>query len=114
MKQAIIVRTDLEMGKGKMCAQASHASLEAFLLTQRKEPDWAEIWLKEGQKKIVLKVASEQALRELHDEVRHEIPSSLIIDAGHTQVTPGTLTAMAIGPAPEPMLDKYTSRYKLL
>jgi PTH2 family peptidyl-tRNA hydrolase len=114
MKQAIIVRTDLEMGKGKMCAQASHASLEAFLLTQHREPDWAEIWLKEGQKKIVLKVASEQALRELYDEVRHEIPSALIIDAGHTQVVPGTLTALAIGPAPEPMLDKYTSRYKLL
>ena len=32
-KQAIVVRTDLGMGKGKLVAQCSHASLEAFLKT---------------------------------------------------------------------------------
>ena len=114
MKQAIVLRTDLEMGKGKLCAQASHAALEAFLLTQQKEPDWAEMWLREGQKKIVLRVASAQALKDLFLEVKHEIPASLIVDAGHTQGEPGTVTALGIGPAPEPIIDKYVSRYKLL
>ena len=114
MKQAIVLRTDLEMGKGKMVAQGSHASLEAFLLTQKRMPDWAELWIAEGQKKIVLKVNSEQALRDLYEEVKGEIPSVLIVDAGYTQVKPGTVTSLGIGPAPEPTLDKYISNYKLL
>jgi len=29
IKQVIVIRTDLEMGKGKMISQACHASLEA-------------------------------------------------------------------------------------
>lgn len=114
MKQAIVLRTDLKMGKGKLCAQASHASLEAFLLTQQKEPEWADFWLREGQKKIVLKVMSEQALKDLFLEAKHEVPAKLVIDAGHTQVQPGSTTALGLGPAPEPILDKYISRYKLL
>lgn len=114
MKQAIVVRTDLGMGKGKTCSQVAHASLEAFMLTERKKPEWSKIWLAEGQKKIVLKVESEQALRDLYNEVRHEIPSVLIVDAGLTQIKPGTVTCLGIGPAPEPIIDKYISHYKLL
>ncbi|MCD4740705.1 peptidyl-tRNA hydrolase Pth2 [archaeon] len=114
MKQAIILRTDLNMGKGKLCAQASHAAIETFILTTQKQPEWAELWLKEGQKKIVLRVSSEQALKDLFLEAKREVPAKLIVDAGHTQVTPGTTTALGLGPAPEPVLDKYISRYKLL
>ena len=29
LKQAIVIRTDLEIGKGKLCAQAAHASISA-------------------------------------------------------------------------------------
>jgi len=114
MKQAIVLRTDLKMGKGKMVAQGSHASLEAFIATKREQPEWSEIWLAEGQKKIVLRVESKEALTQLFQEVKHEIPSKLVVDAGHTQVRPGTVTALGIGPAPEPLIDKYLSRYRLL
>ena len=31
LKQVIILRTDLDMGKGKLCAQGAHASIESFL-----------------------------------------------------------------------------------
>ena len=41
-KQAIIVRGDLGMGKGKIAAQASHASLSAYRKTLAKDPEAAE------------------------------------------------------------------------
>jgi PTH2 family peptidyl-tRNA hydrolase len=113
-KQVIIMRTDLKMGKGKLVAQGSHACLDAFLKAQRSHPDWAELWHKEGMKKIVLKVDSEAALIAVFEEAKRTLPAALIIDAGHTQVEPGTKTAVAIGPAPEMDLDRFTSRYKLL
>ena len=113
-KQAIVVRTDLNMGKGKMIAQGSHASLEAFLRTSKQKPQWADGWLAEGTKKIVLKVDSKEALTQLFEDARRELPAVLITDAGRTQVEPGTLTAMAAGPAPEPEIDKIFSKYKLL
>ena len=113
-KQAIVLRTDLNMGKGKMVAQGSHASLEAYLRTLKQKPQWTEGWLAEGTKKIVLKVNSKEELVQLFEGVRRELPAVLITDAGHTQVEPGTLTAMAVGPAPEPEIDKFLSKYKLL
>jgi len=113
-KQAIVLRTDLGMGKGKLVAQGSHASLGAHIRTSKQKPQWAEQWLAEGMKKIVLRVESKEALIQLFEEARRELPAVLITDAGHTQVEPGTLTAMAAGPAPEPEIDKIFSKYKLL
>ena len=65
-KQVIVVRADLGMSKGKIAAQAAHASLEAAMKTMstdkiRKEGIF-ESWRKEGMKKVVLKVESEQAI----------------------------------------------------
>ncbi len=113
-KQAIIVRTDLEMGKGKTCSQVAHASLQSYMKTKEKNPEWAEQWTREGQKKIVLKVSSKKELEELFKKVRTRLPCSKITDAGHTQIEPGTVTAVGIGPAPEGKIDQYTSKYKLL
>lgn len=42
-KQVIVMRTDLNMRKGKMSAQASHASMGVF--TRRMEPIKKSIWL---------------------------------------------------------------------
>ncbi len=113
-KQVIILRTDLGMGKGKLVAQGAHASIEAFIRTQRKHPDWAELWHKEGMKKIVLKVDSERALIDIFQEMKDELPAAMIMDAGHTQIPSGSKTAVAIGPAPEMDIDVFVSKYRLL
>src|SRR3989338_3015694 len=100
-KQAIVVRTDLGMGKGKIAAQSAHASLSALEKTQQKNPQWAEEWKSQGQQKVVLKVNSEKELLELFEEAKKELPCALIKDAGHTQVESGSITCLGIGPAPE-------------
>lgn len=112
MKQAIVVRTDLGMGKGKLAAQAAHASLQAYenahTSTQRE-------WKGSGQKKVVLKIGSESELHELADQARREgLPYAVVTDAGHTQLEPGTVTALAVGPGEANLVDRVTGELKLL
>ncbi len=114
MKQVIVVRKDLKLGKGKLCAQVAHASLESYKLTKRRKPSWVKKWEAEGCKKIVLYVNSLEELLELFESVRAELPCVLIKDAGYTQIPPGTITCLGIGPVPDDLVDKYTKHLKLL
>ncbi len=112
MKQAIVIRSDLGMGKGKIAAQASHASLAAYI---RADEETRDEWFEQGGKKITLKVASEKELLELFNKAKkRKIAAVLVRDAGHTQVEPGTLTALGIGPAEEDEIDVLTGNLKLL
>jgi len=114
-KQAIIVRSDLGMGRGKMAAQSAHASVHALLEAMRKAPEEAEEWLATGGTKITLKVNSEKELQEIFDAAkRKKLPCSLIHDAGKTQIPEGSATAVAIGPAKESDVDAITGKLKLL
>ncbi len=113
-KQAIVIRTDLKMGKGKTAVQSSHASIEAMEKTKIKRPDWVKEWKQTGMQKIVLKVNSEKELLELFELTKKEIPSALIRDAGRTQIPSGTKTCIGVGPAPEELINKYTKKLKLL
>ncbi len=113
-KQAIVIRTDLKMQKGKIAAQSAHASLAALEKTLEKKPGWVSEWKSRGQQKVVLKVESEKELLELFEKVKKILPAALIKDAGHTQVAPGSATCIGIGPAPENELDKFTGKLKLL
>lgn len=115
LKQAIVIRTDLNMGKGKIAAQASHASVEAFFESTKKAPDKADEWLSEGQKKIVLKVKTEKELRELFMKAKDKrIICAIIRDAGYTQIEAGSMTGLAIGPDEDSKIDAICGKLKLL
>jgi len=111
-KQAILVRDDLKLPKGKMAAQAAHASVEAAL---RAEKDILKSWRSEGMGKIVLKVKDEKELYEYIQQAKDlDIATSTITDAGHTVVEPGTVTCGAIGPDTAEKVDSIVSKLKLM
>jgi PTH2 family peptidyl-tRNA hydrolase len=115
IKQVIIVRTDIDMGKGKLAAQVAHASLMSYFEAEKKDSAIVNAWLKAGEKKIVLKGESETVLRKLHDAFKFkEVPCALVTDAGLTELPPGTVTALGIGPWKSKEIDVFTSALKLL
>ena len=110
MKQVILIRHDLKLPKGKLAAQAAHASVEAAL-----KSDDLSVWRMQGQAKIVLKVQDERELIHLFQKAKDKgLPVSLITDAGHTVVAPGTKTAVGIGPADDDEIDHITANLALL
>lgn len=113
-KMVIIARTDLAMGKGKLAAQCAHAAIEAYIKAEREEPKWVQEWKETGQAKIVLKVGSEKELLDYYNRLKKNFPTSLIKDAGRTQIEPGSITCIAAGPAPEDRLNTITKELKLL
>jgi len=114
MKQVIVFRTDLKIGKGKLAAHAAHAGITGYERVMSKKPAVVEEWLSEGQKKVVLKVNSESELIELYERAKRSVPSELIRDAGLTQVEPGTLICLVIGPWDDGKIDELVSGLKLL
>jgi PTH2 family peptidyl-tRNA hydrolase len=115
IKQAIVVRTDIKMGVGKLAAQVAHASLMSYFEAARMDGEVAAEWLREGEKKIVLKVSDEKDLGKLFAAFKFKkIPCALVSDAGLTQIPPGTKTALGIGPWNGREIDVFTSPLKLL
>lgn len=100
IKQVIIVRTDLNMRKGKMCAQSAHASMKVFFDRMKFEGsnfyhykdcittfthEMLE-WMQGSFTKIVVGCNSEQELFDLQkqaDEVG--IVNAIILDNGNTE-----------------------------
>ncbi|MDI9577526.1 MAG: peptidyl-tRNA hydrolase [Candidatus Bathyarchaeota archaeon] len=114
-KQVLIFRTDLQMGKGKIAAQAGHAAISAAQDAFVHHKKWWEAWMYEGQKKVALKVVNEKELGELEEAADDlGLPHSLIIDRGLTQIPEGTVTCLGIGPAPAEKIDRLTGKLKLL
>ena len=113
MKQVMIVRADLKMGKGKIAAQCCHASIGAY-----KKADDSKIrkWeLGSAYAKVVLKVNSLEELMNLTKEaIKEGIPYYLVVDAGRTQIPSSTITVLGLGPDENEVIDKITGDLKLL
>ncbi len=115
LKQVIVVRSDLKMGKGKLATQVAHASVESFVKTLRSKPEMAKEWLKKGQKKVVVKVSSLEELIKVYEKaVKKGLIAVIIRNAGLTQLEPGTITCIGIGPDELSKIDEITGNLKLL
>ncbi|MBU0758116.1 MAG: peptidyl-tRNA hydrolase Pth2 [Nanoarchaeota archaeon] len=110
-KQVILIRADLKLPKGKMAAQAAHASVDAVL---KSDKTLVKKWRALGMGKIVVKVQDEKDLYKYIQEAKNSgMSTSVITDAGRTVVEPGTVTCGAIGPDKEEYIDKLTGSLKL-
>ncbi|GFE54094.1 peptidyl-tRNA hydrolase [Babesia ovis] len=115
VKLVLCVRTDLEMGKGKIAAQCGHAAVGAYIDSINRKNPYLEEWMNDGQKKIVLKVKSREEMAELRrSAAAANVNYHITCDAGRTQIPAGSYTVIAIGPAPENVVNKITGHLKLL
>ena len=111
----IVVRTDLGMSVGKMVAQACHAAVEASEESKRaRTKDWRR-WRDTGGRKVAL---GAESLEELEGLARRAeelgIVNVLIEDAGHTEVPPGAVTCLGLGPDQAMRIDMVTGDFPLL
>ncbi|XP_071448984.1 peptidyl-tRNA hydrolase 2, mitochondrial-like isoform X2 [Hetaerina americana] len=113
-KFVVVVRNDLKMGKGKAAAQCSHAAVNAYQVSLKKQPLVLKKWCKTGQPKVVLKCDEFEELERLaNDALQFGLIVSPICDAGRTQVSPGTTTVLGIGPGPVELIDQVTGHLRL-
>ncbi len=101
----VVLRKDIRMGKGKFSVQTAHAIVS---LLSEKGLKWdfkdkpIEIWT----------VKSEETLLGINRQIQKlKINSSLIRDAGKTQLDPGTKTAVGIGPINEAIFESVMNSF---
>lgn len=115
LKMVIVVRKDIKLSPGKLAAQVAHAAVNCALVSKKRKPINFERWYGEGQKKVVVKV---QDLAELYKVKQAAedlgLVTSLITDAGMTELPPNTTTCLGIGPAPNAELDRVTGHLGLM
>jgi len=114
-KQVIVFRSDLKLSKGKIAAQAGHAAVSAAQEAHNRHRGWWDAWFFEGQRKVAVKVKDEKELLELEEAANDlGLPNALIVDRGLTEIPPGTVTCLGIGPAPAAKVDRVTGKLSLL
>ena len=129
VKQAIVIRKDLKMRRGKEIAQGAHASI-AWLTRRLQVPASGSVldtlreahlshteleWIDGLFTKVCLQVGSEAELMDIYERaVFAGVEASLITDAGLTEFggVP-TRTCIAIGPDLAERIDGITSHLKL-
>lgn len=112
---AIVVREDLKLSKGKLSAQVAHAAVSCAIKSEKNKNKYFSEWFSEGQKKVVLKIDDLDSLLKVFNEAKSVgLTTELIKDAGLTEIPPGTITVLGIGPAPEDEIDKIVGNLKLL
>ncbi len=125
LKQVLVIRRgDIKMRQGKAVAQGAHASMAAFVTAsggQVREVDGARClvvplddvayaWWTGSHRKITLQIGTEAELLALHARAcAAGLRSALIRDNGLTEFDgQPTLTAVAIGPHPDELIDPLT------
>ncbi|XP_020202870.1 peptidyl-tRNA hydrolase 2, mitochondrial [Cajanus cajan] len=113
-KMILVVRNDLKMGKGKIAAQCSHATLGLYKKLLHRAPKALNRWEMSAQPKVVVKIESEEDMLALQESAKSlKLPTHITIDAGRTQIAPNSRTVMAIL-GPVEVVDEVTGGLKLL
>jgi len=114
LKQVIVVRKDLGMRKGKMCAQVAHASgkiIDKYYFNWR-----VRTWMHNDYTKVVVGCDGLDDLYDIQDKCfERYVLSYMVTDKGYTEfdgeLTP---TCIAVGPDIVDIIDNICKDYKLL
>jgi PTH2 family peptidyl-tRNA hydrolase len=111
----LVSRADLKLSKGKLAAQCAHAAVDCAMAAKRSAGRLYERWKAGGARKIVVQCDTIDDMKELFGKAQKaNLVVSMIKDAGHTEIPTGTLTVIAIGPAPRRSVDALTGDLKLV
>ncbi|KIW58395.1 peptidyl-tRNA hydrolase [Exophiala xenobiotica] len=116
VKLVLAVRTDLGMGKGKIAAQCSHATLACYkyLLSHPSSAPLLKRWEWGGQPKIAVQAKSEEELETLQAQAMSlGLCARIIHDAGRTQIAAGSATVLGVL-GPKSVVDQVTGQLRLL
>ena len=109
----ILVREDLKMSKGKVLAQVSHTIVDATVKAYTQTHLFFK-WRADGEKIVILKVPNEKTLMYIMNIAeRKGVNCGYTVDAGLTEVLPGTKTVGFVGPDRDEKVDKLTGQLKL-
>ena len=111
----LVTRADLNLPKGKLAAQCGHAVSECVLKASSKDSRMLDRYLREGARKIVVSAPHLEGLRRIYGEAAESgIISCMVKDAGHTEIPPGTVTVVGLGPGKRSDIDSITSSLPLV
>ena len=117
IKITVCVRKDIAMSPGKIASQVAHACLQLAtnLDLDPKRKSLVRNWQQQSNEKIVvLECHSLDAMKSIQSKASEfGVWSAPIADAGRTEVEPGTITCLAVGPGYENTIDKITGHLKL-
>ena len=109
----VLVRDDLKMSKGKVLAQVSHTIVDAAVKAYTQSQLFFK-WRADGEKIVILKVPNEKTLMYIMNIAeRKGVNCGYTVDAGLTEVLPGTKTVGFVGPDRDEKVDKLTGQLKL-
>ena len=113
LKQIIILRTDLNMRRGKEIAQGAHSSMGAYL-GNRRDP-FVRMWLQGAFAKIAVGIRTEEEMLDLHQRAKEGgLAPCLIQDSGRTEFKGvPTYTSLTIGPGEPEKVAELTQHLKL-
>lgn len=96
-KLVLCVRTDLKMQKGKIAAQAGHATLGAYKSGRRRQAQALKVWEAQGQPKIALQISSREQASQLETNAKRlNLNTFVVYDAGRTQVAAVRLSGNSV------------------
>lgn len=113
----IIVRDDLGMSRGKMCAQTGHVVGGLYLKYAYHGNDAYRgdfnRWLEAGQRKVVL-AADTKEWKKVVAQFANDPYACIIQDSGYTEIPSGTQTACAVWPMLKSARPKVLKRLQSL
>jgi len=110
---AFLCRVDLQLSSGKLAVQCAHAAVGSLQRAKKTHSRMVQRWTESASRKICLAVEDEEELEYYLERVQDaSLPFALIKDAGLTEVAPGTVTVLGVGPGPRHTMDSLFQNLK--